>query len=400
MKNRVLSSTKGIEYSPSPATLLETVFNASSLPQKKSFYSSNVSSSKNLASLLFVPDMTFAPIENERVICHLNFAIICYDLKNLSDESQLCALLQALRWRITQTEPETSAFYLESFAKNNILCVMKPHDSLLDHLLSSTKKIKEYTLRLINAMAYKKIGRDYLLLKESIVILVLKILYTEKNNSSLRQACLSLLQKLSLRKNAQLCMISYDMIKWILKVLTNEIQNVDEEMIEFCTGIAMNLSVRSAAKAKFEEIKSELLHEITKYLNSKNINVIKYVNCLLYTLLSYESFRSSAKKMGIDKLLKNIRGTIDESMQKYIDVIGEQFEGTEDCNSSLVSEIESDDTYVVIDDDMDDIINEPKILKGIELLKNKYENKDIDNSEKVPEGGFQSRDKIPRTPYN
>ena len=249
----------------------------------------------------------------------------------------------------------------------------------------------------MNVMAFRKIGRDYLLNKETLVNLVLKTLFIEKNKSSLCQICLSLLQKLSLRKSAQVSMIKHDMIKWIVKVFKREIGGVDEEMIEFCTGIMMNLSVRSAAKEKFEEIEGEILNAVVKCLNLKNGNITKYAHCLLYTLLSYGSFRVSAKKMGLDRLLKNLRSKCEENLIKQIDLILEQMEVTEDSNVSLVSEIDTDETYIIIDEDNDDIINDPSILKGNELLKSKYESKSLEEIQNS--NGFQSRDKIPRTPY-
>ena len=394
LKNRVLSCI----CCETTQTVLETLF-SQHLPQKKSVFMSHGSSTSNLISVAYVPEMTFAPSEPKFYTHSLNFISICYDLNNLSDEIQICALLQALRWRITKTDPDLSESCLESYIKYNIMCVIKPHDSLLDHLLSSTKKIKEYALRLLNVIAHKKAGRDYLLNKENIIALVLNILYPEKTNNSLRQICLSFLQKLSLRKEGQMCMIQMDMIKWILKVIKNEVPCVDEEMIEFCTAIMMNLSVRSAAKAKFEELQPELLQAITKYLNFHNLNVTKYINCLLYTLLSYESFRISAKKLGIDKLLNHLCSISESELKKQLELILDQLESTEDNNTSLVSDIESDDTYIIIDDDMDDIITNPNVLKGFELLQSKYETK-TEGLETASEAIFQSRDKIPRTPYN
>jgi hypothetical protein len=394
LKHRVLECTKAVDETP---TTLETIFSQNLIPAKKSLYMSR-SSSDRIKPSIFEPEMTFAPKDGEKPRFDLNFASISYDLNNLADETQLCALLQALRWKITQSDPEDSEAFLAYYVKNNILSTIKPHDSLLDHLLTSTKKVKEYSLKLINVIAYRKLGRDYLLNKENLIPLTLRILYTEKNKTTLRQTCLSLIQKLSVRKTAQVSMINNDMIRWILKVIKKDINEVDEEMIEFCTGILMNLSIRSAAKEKLEELESELLHTISKYLNFKNLNITKYIYCLLYTLLSYERFRALAKKLGIDRVLRSIKNTSEDSMKKEIELILEQIEVNEDNNVSLVSEIDTDDTYIVLDADIDDLITDPKVLKGNELLKHKYEYRH--NYDNPVQNVFLSKDKIPRTPYN
>jgi hypothetical protein len=71
-----------------------------------------------------------------------------------------------------------------------------------------------------------------------------------------------------------------------------------------------------------------------------------------------------------------------------------------------MSDIDSEDACVVLDDDLNDIIPDPNILKGNELLRAKYEFKPLATETKTnvmgtnSEQGFMSRDKIPRTPYN
>lgn len=190
-------------------------------------------------------------------------------------------------------------------------------------------------------------------------------------------------------------MIQSNFIRYLIKVLRREIQEVDEEMIEFCSGILMNLSVRSTAKEKFEEIQNELIATVIKYLNYQNERVVKYTFCLLYTLMSYKKLREYAKKVGIEKVLKGMKNY---EGQQEIETVLEQLDGSEDNNASLVSDIECED-FCVVDDDMDDVISDPRVLKGEELLKSKYLAKGS-VAEKPVQDVFVSRDKIPRTPYN
>ena len=390
LKGKVLSCTS----SETSETLLESlVFDK--FHKKNLVFQSEPSS---VLPSIYIPDMTFAPKGSKFQSCSLNFTKICYDLNTLSDETQICALLQALRWKITKNNSENPTIWIDIYVKNNLFSVVKPHDSLLDRLLNSNKKIEEYTLRLLNVVAYKQNGREYLLGKEGLIGLILKILFAEKNKSGLRQICLCLLQKLSLSKIGQVCMLQLDMAKWIFRVIKKEIPNVDEEMIEFCTGILMNLSVRSAAKAKFLELQPELLQVLTKYLVFRNSSVVKYICCLLYTLLSYESIRASAKSQHLERQLKTISNASDSEVSKELDLIIAQLANTEDNNTSLISDIDPDESYTIIDDDMEDLITDPNVLKGFELLRCKYENK-LENPETISENGFEARDKIPRTPF-
>lgn len=402
IKRKALACVKTIPQSP---TMLENLVSASlSSPRNMKFLSADSGVRQSLP--IFKPEMTFAPPEEADRLIHMNFASVVYDLNNTANESQLCALLQALRWRLTQTDTETSTLVLDSYIRFNVLSTSKPHDFLLDRLLTSTRRIKEYSISLINAIAHKKQGRDYLLTKENLIKLITKILYDEKNTTNLLRTSLSVLQKLSMKKQGQISMITLDMIKWALRIMKKEMPSVDEELIEFCTAILMNLSVRSIAKSKFEEVDTEILHALAKCLNSKNPSIVKYVHCLAYTLFSYKSFRNTGRKLGFDKLLKNLKSLSDEEASKRIDLILEQIDGQEDNNTSLMSDIDSEDACVVLDDDLNDIIPDPNILKGNELLRAKYEFKPLATETKPSvmdtnsEGGFMSRDKIPRTPYN
>jgi hypothetical protein len=392
VQSQALSLVQPRSSSPS---ILENVFKPS-LPlqsPKSGRILTKVGSSPKIGS--FFPEMSFNPIGESGDFMHFNYTLICTDLCTLVSETSLCALLQALRWKLSQSSQEEASRYLEAFIKNNLLCTTKPHDVLIDRLLASSKRVQEFTVKLMNVMSFSKPGREYLLTKENIVASLFRILISEKSKSSLRTYTLSLMQKLSLSKSAQLQMISQNMVKWIIKVMRKEISAVDEEMIEFCSGILMNLSVRSSAKLKFEEVKNEVIPTIIKYLNYKNDLVVKYTFCLLYTLMGYKTFREIAKKSGIEKVLKGLRKTYGNN---EIKAILDQVQSENDADSSLVSDIEAED-IIVTDDDLDDIITDPRVMKGNELLRSRYSHK-IQQPEKLAEEVFSSRDKIPRTPYN
>lgn len=410
LRQRMMAHVRPLSSQP---TVLENLFMGSIPSPKSGRILKKISSSPKFSN--FFPEMTFKPQSPPELptnpnsqqkllsprqvhrpqIASLNYISICSDLSTLSSETSLCALLQALRWQLTQTDPAISQSYLSSYIKNNLLCTSKPHDKLLDRLLSSSKRVQDSCIKLLNVISFKKLGRDYILTKDNLIPTLVKILYNEKSHSTLRLNCLSLAQKLSLSKLAQIQMIQSNFIKYLIKVLRREIPEVDEEMIEFCSGILMNLSVRSIAKEKFEEVHNELIPTIIKYLNYQNERVVKYTFCLLYTLMSYKKLRENAKKVGIEKVLKGMKNY---EGQQEIETVLEQLESNEDNETSLVSDIECED-FCVVDDDLDDVISDPRVLKGNELLKSKYLAKGK-TTEKVVQDVFESRDKIPRTPYN
>ena len=84
---------------------------------------------------------------------------------------------------------------------------------LIDNLLASSRRVKEYTIRLLNVITSEKNGRIYLLQKDNIIGLLVSILYSEKQDNLLRQNSLGVLQKLSLKRSAQLEMIKLEVLE-------------------------------------------------------------------------------------------------------------------------------------------------------------------------------------------
>lgn len=74
-------------------------------------------------------------------------------------------------------------------------------------------KVKQYTVRLMNAMASDSVGRSYLLQNDNTIFLLFSILKSENSETLLRQDALGALQKFSLRRGPQDIMIELDTIK-------------------------------------------------------------------------------------------------------------------------------------------------------------------------------------------
>jgi hypothetical protein len=73
---------------------------------------------------------------------------------------------------------------------------------------------------------------------------LINILFSQKEDSSLRQNALGALQKFSLRRDAQSIMISLDVIQWIIQTLKTEQESLSDYSLEYTTALLMNLSLR------------------------------------------------------------------------------------------------------------------------------------------------------------
>ena len=93
---------------------------------------------------------------------------------------------------------------------------------VVDGLLTGPRKVLEYTMTFVNALASECLGRSYLLQKPDLVEVLVNMLHQEQGDTNLRQCALGTLQKFSLRRRPQTIMIQLDMIKWISQVLQNE----------------------------------------------------------------------------------------------------------------------------------------------------------------------------------
>jgi len=106
----------------------------------------------------------------------LDFAKIKKFLIDSTEEIRVCSTLQALRWRLTKTKrKQLVKLVILSYAHFDLLDCKKAarlaaseggQDSdviLIDGLLSGPRKVLEYTMTFVNALASECLGRSYLL---------------------------------------------------------------------------------------------------------------------------------------------------------------------------------------------------------------------------------------------
>ncbi|CAG9316744.1 ARMC9_2 [Blepharisma stoltei] len=318
----------------------------------------------------------------------INYASIIRDISSLQDDLQICAILQALRWRLTRSQFSVRKEQLENYIRFNILCTIKPHDLLLDQLLTSTRRVKEFTVRFLNVISSESKGRSYLLQKDNLIALLVQILYSEKQDTILRQNALGVLQKLSLRKAAQSIMIELNMLDWLMKILKYDLDNIGDYTLEYAAALLMNLSLRKAGKNKLEEHASDVMTMLNKFLNHSNTQVKTYINGTLYSILTRQSMKEAAIKIGMEKRLRNLSINAEESIKRQISFIleqikheGESESSTEDEQEEVEDEEFEGDDLIAEEEDMDDIIVQQGVLTGEGLLREKYSQQGPHSSE-------------------
>ena len=82
---------------------------------------------------------------------------------------------------------------LLSFGSQDVLGCGAKSDPLLANLFGRSRKVLQYTLSFINALASEGLGRTYLLQKRDLIDMLVNILYSEKGDTLVRQNALGAL---------------------------------------------------------------------------------------------------------------------------------------------------------------------------------------------------------------
>ena len=107
------------------------------------------------------------------------------------------------------------------------------------------ERIKECTIRFINALGSEYMGRTYLIENEQLINHLVLILKSEGMDNNCRRSSLGTIQKLSLRRRPQELLIENDLIRWTVNTLTTERDILSEYSYEYGTALLMNLSLRT-----------------------------------------------------------------------------------------------------------------------------------------------------------
>ncbi|XP_033107684.1 lisH domain-containing protein ARMC9-like isoform X2 [Anneissia japonica] len=221
-------------------------------------------------------------------------------------ESRECAkLLQALRWRLTQSqEGEQRTHVVKDYISNDILGCKNDSQlltQLLNHLTSDDVIVQQYMSRFINALASLSPGRSYLAIGPSIVTQLKVVVQNEKLDLITRENALGAMQKLSLRRGPQNAMIDNGLVEWLVSVLEDH-ENQSDYMLEFSAALTMNLCLRTAGKRQCIPLRGKILKVLLEIFDHQEIQ--PFLNGTLYSLLDLDEIREEAKAMGLEDMLK------------------------------------------------------------------------------------------------
>ena len=279
-------------------------------------------------------------------------------------------LLQALRWRLTKTSVGRSRRsqleVLISYVENDLLHLRAlPQSVLLDILLQNMAhdhSVREYTLRLMNSMASFVLGRKYLLTEHGMIEKVIKVVRDEEEDTCSRQNAIGILQKFSLRRSSQAFMIEKNVIRLMVRVLSDagdSDEGLSDYTSQYGTALLMNLLLRHAGKVRAEQLADSLLSLLMDMLDHENLQVRTYINGALYSALARAVIREKAKEVGLPSLLiALIRRCEDEDIERQLGFIQQQLNADVEDDEYSDTEEDWDEEEEGEEDETDDLDGE------------------------------------------
>jgi LisH domain-containing protein ARMC9 len=313
---------------------------------------------------------SFIPVIHKDSLAPINYSAIKKELFSMNEQMKSCALLQALRWRLTRTSSSVRRSILEEYITHDILRI---NESGLSQLLQNgSPKLMDYLCKLSNVIASEVQGRAYLLKDNYLIPVFVGLMKKEEKDTILRQNIIGNLQKLSLRRRPQTIMIELKVIEWLVMVLS-KYHELSEYSLEYSSALLVNLSLRTTGKDVCEQL--DVLTLLASLIDHENPNIRTYINGTLYSILTRQSLKQKALKMGFDKVLRKLHETSEEAFKKQIYFILEQLKC--EYEDSCYSDDEQDEEQENPDDESDQISDEEDIdelldysaLLGEELLR-------------------------------
>lgn len=181
------------------------------------------------------------------------------DNHKLTQALKINLILRELRCRLNRRKN----FDLKQFTLYGIiyydLFSIKPNSSLLfnksnilDFLLKEEETLLE-TLKLVNSLCNESKGRNYLLDHKHFIEQIVAILKNQSGENDIRQNCIGIIQKLTLKSAPQTKLIELDIIDWVVETLTKEEDGISEYTLEYGLALLMNLSLKKSGRDKCEK---------------------------------------------------------------------------------------------------------------------------------------------------
>ncbi|RUS90213.1 hypothetical protein EGW08_001994 [Elysia chlorotica] len=291
---------------------------------------------------LHEPEETYPPLDFNQVKAQITDAL----------DRKKALILQALRWRLTQTRAPLRDQILSSYIQNDIAAhlMLSTSRTIMTLLMNSSEVVKQYLARLYNACASMCAGRGYLSANPDLLPALMDILRGEEKDHIAQEMVLGALQKLSLRRQLQTAMIERGVIEWLVSVLEDN-DSLSDYTLEYSVALLMNLCLRTAGKKKCMSNSQQTLKVLSDLLGHENTEIRPYVNGALYSILAIPSIREDAKAMGMEEILRCFLKDDQPDMNRQIEFIIKQLNSDEN-GEDYESDEEEDDEDEEEDQDM------------------------------------------------
>ncbi|KAG8445016.1 hypothetical protein GDO86_009963 [Hymenochirus boettgeri] len=290
-------------------------------------------------------------------------------------------ILQALRWRLTRSQPgEQRNTVLQAYVNNDLLeCHQNKKKSVLMLLRSKSAAVRQCTAHLINSFASLVYGRDYLSQNSQLLPLLQETLKAEVKDSITRDNVLDTLQKLSLRRTMQSGMIRDGLILWLVQEL-EDTDHLSDYSLENTVALLMNLCLRSAGRKMCSKDAGHVLRVLSDLLGHKNQEIQSYVNGALYSILTVPSMREEAKSIGMEDIMRSYLIEGNGKLNQQIQCIIKQLNSEESLDVMVESDDEEEDQYDEEEEDIiEDGVDKDEVIKaqngeltGEKLLTTEY----------------------------
>uniref|UniRef100_A0A6I8SKE1 LisH domain-containing protein ARMC9 n=1 Tax=Xenopus tropicalis TaxID=8364 RepID=A0A6I8SKE1_XENTR len=260
-------------------------------------------------------------------------------------------ILQALRWRLTRSQPgEQRNTVLQAYISNDLLdCHHNEQKNVLMLLRSPSEVVRQYTALLIDVFSSLAYGRVYISQNPRLLHSLVETWKAEEKESVIRETVLGILQKLSLRRSMQSAMIKDDLIFWLVQEL-EDTDHLSDYALQYTIALFMNLCLRSAGRKMCSRDADHVLKVLSDLLGHENHEIRSYVNGALYSILAVPSIREEARSMGMEEILRWYIREGNTDMNCHIEFIIKQLNSEDKFDES----IESDDEEEEKDDEEDE----------------------------------------------
>ncbi|XP_043283210.1 lisH domain-containing protein ARMC9-like isoform X2 [Venturia canescens] len=311
------------------------------------------------------PILGIAPVSSKQ----LDFKKIKLHLINANVKTKLL-LLQALRWKITLSQPAERDEAVHEYTSSDLMGIhgqiandsgksilpylLIPLDVVLPHPLQQS------TARLLNTLASLRCGRDYLSVGPAVLNVVIQCLDTAKAETVDAFTCdmiLAMLQKMSLRRQQRLYMISMGLVEWLIYHLRAESKSIGTYRLEYTTALLMNLSLHREAQVRASTMTTLVLSTLTELLSSSHVPALPYINGTLNNFLANRTINEEAKKMGLDAVLEYHRKRNSGEIRRHLDYILNRLRrhSEDSIEDNNVMEDDDKEQLDVLENELDDL---------------------------------------------